>query len=299
MLRLILLSFVPLAHTLVASNAFAVPGDVSLTLPMVVCPKTKVGDKDLQADYDRIWTDYDKAMALASRSVTDEVERLYNEAKSTGNLDLVLFWGSLKKSFAESGRMRWEPASQKKDWAKRFGDAVFPDGFTAVLRKSEASVDEAKADLENGYKRLVAELTKKDKLTEAQAIKTELASIWTQTTVDSPRPTPKPDPTPTVPKPAPQKSLLERMAGKWTHPNADLILHITADGKYYEVRKVDNSINTTGRLALKSSGVAAAKLANGFAVELRIAGDGDAIGLFLWDPSGKPAGDGSLWLKMP
>lgn len=287
MLRLILLFFVSLAHTLVASQAFAVPGDVGLTLPTVASPKTQVGDKELQADYDRIWADYHEAIAVASKTVTDEVERLYGEAKSSGNLELVLFWDSLKKSLTESGKMKWEPASQKKDWAKRFGDAVFPDGFTAVLRKSEASVDEAKADLENGYKRLVAELTKRDKLTQAQAIKTELASIWTQTTVNSPRPTPKPDPTPTVPKPVPQKSLLERMAGKWTHQDHMAVFHIEPNGNITEVLKRNGQVNSHGRLARISSDVGEVRFNGGYKCQMGLVGE-NTLAMVWWEPNGNP-----------
>jgi hypothetical protein len=99
--------------------------------------------------------------------------------------------------------------------------------------------------------------------------------------------------------PGSQKPLLEKMSGRWTHPNADLILEIDSSGTYREVRKSDRSISTTGRLVLKTKGVASSRLANGFMVELRVVGEDDAIGLFLWDPTGSPAGDGSLWLKMP
>jgi len=178
---------------LATQTVFASPGDVSLTKPTVACPQTQLGDDALQSQYDELWRAYNEKVATATKAVEDELTRLYEAAKSDGNLDLVLFWNSLKKSLADTGQIKWEPTNQKKDW-KRFGDTDFPDGLTAVLSRSEAGYSKAKGELGEGYKALEVALTKADKLEQALAMRKEfdgLLGVERSDSVPSVQPKPK------------------------------------------------------------------------------------------------------------
>lgn len=155
----------------------AAPGDISLTKPTVACPQTQLDDESLQSEYDALWKAYSETVAAATKATEEELTRLYEAAKSAGNLDLALFWNAMKKSFAETGQLRWEPANQKKDW-KRFGDAEFPEGLTVILSKCYAGFGKAKDSLEEGYKALEVALTKADKLEQALAMRTEFKGLW-------------------------------------------------------------------------------------------------------------------------
>lgn len=181
---------------------FANPDDVSLTKPAVVCPKTRLGDEKLQADYDALWKAYGDQVDAATKRVQDELHRHYETAKSAGNLDLALFWDAMRKAFAADGKIRWEPTRQKKEW-KRFGEVEFPDGLRQVLESCDAEYDEAHATLKQGYKALEVALTKADKLDQAVAIRTECQGLWPQAEP------PNPDRTTAPPTPEPQQASLE------------------------------------------------------------------------------------------
>jgi hypothetical protein len=145
---------------------------------MVVSPGTQISDATLQGKYEDLWKAYQVKIDEGFVAVEKEVARLFEEAKTAGNLDLAIFWGEVKDRLANQGRLTWEPIKQKKDWKSRFGEVEFPEDLTAVVRKCEGAVDEAKAKLEAGYKDIEVELTKSDKLTEAIAIRNEFKGLW-------------------------------------------------------------------------------------------------------------------------
>ena len=106
-------------------------------------------------------------------------------------------------------------------------------------------------------------------------------------------PKPKPQPVPLV-KPEekpPTKPLLERIAGKWTHPNSHLFYNIEANGSFREHLKTDSKINSEGTLVLLSPDRAEVKLTNNYRVEVRPA-DSDSLAILVWDSAGKPWGLG-------
>jgi hypothetical protein len=172
----------------------AAPGDVSLTKATVAWPQTQLGDDALQPQYDELWRAYDEKVAEATKAVEDELTRLYEAAKSDGNLDLALFWNGLKKTLAETGQLRWDPTSQKKDW-KRFGEADFPDGLASILSRSADRYEKARDELGRGYKALEVALTKADKLEQALAMRKEFDSLRGEAanppTADVPKPSAK------------------------------------------------------------------------------------------------------------
>lgn len=157
--------------------AVSAPGDVSLAKPVVASPQAQLGNEKLQAKYDDLWKSFQAKVEEGDSSVEQELARLYESAKTAGKLDLALFWTEMKKSFADTGRLAWEPSKLKKEWKKRFGDSEFPDELTTVFRKCEVSFREATNGLEAGYKELEAELTKADKLEEALRLRSELKDV--------------------------------------------------------------------------------------------------------------------------
>lgn len=298
---ILLIAFGLFTATLVASPALGVPGDVSLETPNAACPKSQVGDEQLQAKYNEIWDLYEKTIQRESKAVEDEIGRLYDRAKSAGNLDLVLFWEGLKKSFAEAGKVGWQPTTQKKDWAKRFQGTEFPDDFTAVLKECESGYGKAKVELESGYKALIAELTRKGKLAEAQAIKSEMGNIWARSSESAPRPEPTPRPRPepqtAAPKQAPQKPLLERMAGKWSRFGEGYFYHLHADGTAETVDQGTNRVTNRVRMAAVSAEAVEAIWPSGFRDRFVLAGD-DLIAVINWNPRGKRDGAGFVLERM-
>jgi len=275
-----LLLVVVLAST--AVTAFSAPGDITLTTPTVACPKTQVGDEQLQAKYNAMWEKYEKAIKSEAAAVADEIGRLYESAKAKGNLDLVLFWDGFKKSFSDSGRIHWENSIQRKDWSKRFQEVDFPDEFAGVLRKCESGLGEAKTDLEDAYKALIAELTKKDKLEEALAIRTELGGLWkleseAQQKEDQPN---------AARNPRPQKALLERMAGKWSRFGTGIFYQLHPNGNAEVVDRGTNRVLHRVRMNVISPESVEAAWDNGYKDHFFPAGD-DIIAVINWTPAGK------------
>ena len=160
--------------------AVAAPGDVSLARPSATCPNTQLGDEKLQSEYQSIWQAFQEAIEATGTTVENELTRLYEAAKSDGNLDLALFWDGLKKSYAETGQLSWEPTSQRNGW-KRFGNADFPDSLADILARCDADYDKARQSLEAGYKSLEVALTKADKLDQALAVRKESQGLWSGT----------------------------------------------------------------------------------------------------------------------
>lgn len=292
-----LLSVALIAVSILASlttrMVFAAPGDITLTAPTVVCPKAHVGDEQLQGQYDEMWGRYERAIESETKAVEDELGRLYDSAKFNGNLDLVLFWDGMKKSFAEAGNVRWETAVQKKDWEKRFGGAVFPEDLTTVLRRCEAGYGKARTDLQDGYKALIAELTKKGKVAEAQAIKSEMENIWTR----SAEPSPKPESSPPTPKPGSQRPLLQRIAGKWSRFGVGYFYQFNANGTAEIIDRGSNRVTSRVRMTVISAEAVEAVWDSGFRDRFVLAGD-DMVAVMNWNPAGKRDGDGFVLERM-
>ena len=144
---------------------------------------------------------------------------------------------------------------------------------------------------------LVGRLNEAKKFAEATKVQNALANldatVMQRAVPVIVRPKPKPQPVPLV-KPEekpPTKPLLERIAGKWTHPNSHLFYNIEANGSFREHLKTDSKINSEGTLVLLSPDRAEVKLTNNYRVEVRPA-DSDSLAILVWDSAGKPWGLG-------
>jgi len=193
---------IPLCAVCFAVPAFGAPA-VVVKKPSLACPKTELSDSDLASRYTLIWEQFKKDVEEASRELQDAIESQSKAAKSSGDLNLALFWQGFEKRFQEKGEIQWDGASQKKNWNDRFGDAVFPTDFTAAVKRAERAYETAVTDLQKGYGELVSQFTKAEKLDEALKIRDELRELLggdKPAPPSLPKPVPKPEP---KPKPAP------------------------------------------------------------------------------------------------
>ncbi len=99
-----------------------------------------------------------------------------------------------------------------------------------------------------------------------------------------------------MPRPVPQKSLLERMAGKWSHPNCVFEHEITPSGVVKEFKK-SGDLNADGKLRPTSSEEAEARLSNGFVIKFQIYDD-DTMVMRAYKPDGGEVGEGFLKIRV-
>ena len=165
---------------LIASPTFGAPGDVQVFVPEIECPHAQFGDPAFQAAYDTLWAAYEKASKETSDSVAENLTRLRNDAQAQGNLDLVVYWDSLVKQFAETRSFKWETTNERKDW-KRFGKVEFPVELGASLSKCQDEYEVTRTALIEGYGRLETDLTKKGEVNQAVATRKEMETIQSAT----------------------------------------------------------------------------------------------------------------------
>lgn len=151
------------------------------------CPNTQLGDDTLQAQYDGLWKAYSDTLEALAQSVEDELERLYDDAKEAGDLDLALQLKDLKKIFAETGRLGTIGGDEKT--GKKKGESRPVEAIKKLVAKFDAGIAEARKSVGQGYKTLEVMLTKADNLEMALAIRKESQGLWAS--VPSPVP-PKP-----------------------------------------------------------------------------------------------------------
>ena len=179
-MQLVLLFITFIAPGLVASPARGAPGDVQVFVPPIECPQSQLGDPAFQATYDALWAAYEKASKETSDAVAENLARLRKDAQAQGNLDLVVYWDSLIKQFAETGSLKWETTKERKDW-KRFGKGEFPVELGASLSKCQDEYEVTRTALIEGYERLETDLTKKCDVNQAVATRKEKEAIQAST----------------------------------------------------------------------------------------------------------------------
>jgi len=297
MMRAVLVSLIcSVAATGVVAGT---PGDIVLLKPTVDCPQSQVGDDHLQEEYARLWLQYEQRIEQETKALEEELGRLYEQARSSGQLDLVLFWKGIRSGLAESGTICWELAKQKKDWGERFPNTDFPENFTAVLQRCVKGYAEARAKLEEGYEGFVVTLTQKDKLDEASAMRAEVKALWQKSSAHAPSP-PKPPVAPKVveqPKPAQpvRKPLATRMIGSFGHPNLPFFVLVDDKGNYTEVDK-RKGVQAKGVLEVVSEEIAAVRLSNGGLLRVGMLDD-NTLGCTC-TTNGKPIGDGVVLFRL-
>lgn len=156
--------------------------------PSLVCPRTELGNNDLQTRYTTMWERYSADVDDTSKKLQAEMERQTKSATSSGNLELALFWKNITKAWDETGELRWDEASQKKTWKDRFGGSSFPEDFAVDVKKASEGYAAGRKTLEKGYSALVEEFTKAEELEQAVKVRNELKELLAEKT-------PAPEPT--------------------------------------------------------------------------------------------------------
>jgi hypothetical protein len=138
---------------LFARTASGAPStEAVVSKPSLVCPQGKLGNEDLQAQYEKAWKQFTAEVDQATKSLEAEIGTRFSEAQKAGHLDLALMWDGMKKQFSQLSELRWDSAKEKKTWKQRFGEADFPDDLTALLKRCDQEYKSARERLEEGYK---------------------------------------------------------------------------------------------------------------------------------------------------
>lgn len=85
----------------------------------------------------------------------------------------------------------------------------------------------------------------------------------------------------------PKKPLLERLAGRWAHPNDGSFYAIQPDGDIQKAKKGDGKVFRQGALQVLADGSAEVTM-DGTRIKIREAGS-DTVALEMWDSAGNPA----------
>ena len=91
---------------------------------------------------------------------------------------------------------------------------------------------------------------------------------------------------------APQKPLLDRIAGKWDMGNWHMV--IEQDGSCKQVEKGNGIVSATGQFVLKDAGTAEMKLTNGWGWQCSMPMDDDKLVVFNWNPAGQRQAGGKV-----
>jgi hypothetical protein len=140
-------------------------------------PNTKWGDEKLQEQYDALWKAYADTLETAVEEAKSELNRLYDEAKADGNLDVAILVRDLKIAFAENGTFPAGVADDSKG-KKKDSEANVAGKLKRVALAFEAKVAESRKSLEEGYKALEVKATKAGELEQALAIRNEFKTLW-------------------------------------------------------------------------------------------------------------------------
>jgi hypothetical protein len=319
------LSFaIALLGLLAASTAVGAPStEAVVSKPSLVCPQAELGNEDLQAQYERMWTQFAAEVDLATKALDSEIATRFTEAQKSGHLDLALMWDGMKRQFNQLAELRWDSAKEKKTWNQRFGNADFPDQLTALFKRCDQDYKSARERLEEGYRNIESALTKAGNLEQALKVRAEL------TTVLAGEPSPPTTPAKETESPVastpqnliqhrdrpgrtasgtinsahavprnPVKPLLERMSGEWSHPTENLIRVIQANGDFLAVNKGSGGRVATGKIVPRSDEVAIVTLDTGWVIEMRLTVDGEAIACLFRNPQGQETGDGVVMLRL-
>jgi hypothetical protein len=146
-------------------------------------------------------------------------------------------------------------------------------------KKSEKPLGDARLELQELSKKLIED----GKTVDATAVLKQIETLE----ADVMRMAKAPEHSGGGGKPAPQKPLLERMAGRWSHGSHDHAFFIEPNGNITEVVKRNGQVNSRGRAVNISDDVVEVRLENGYKSQMGLVGD-KILAMVWWEPSGKP-----------
>jgi hypothetical protein len=148
--------------------------EIFVNKPPAKCPKTRFGDEDIQARYDKAWMDFSTEIDGASAALAKELKSQRDAAQGEGNLDLLKFWMKHCDRFQQTGQFRWDPDAERRTWA-RFGGPTFPHSMTTQAKKAVDTYARGLATLADQYKQIEVALVRLGDVEQAEKIRQEKA----------------------------------------------------------------------------------------------------------------------------
>jgi hypothetical protein len=165
----------------------------TLVIPTITKPLVEPREGDpLQEYYDKMWAEYEQAIAKAKDGVTAALDKQIAKATDSGELEHVKGWERMRKQFADQGTLDLAFSPKAAVDVTNPQKLPYPREMTEAVRKAIPLVARAKEELEGGYTYLVRAYTKDKNTTRANALTSEFAGLG------------KP---PTTPKGHPQKTI--------------------------------------------------------------------------------------------
>lgn len=166
------------------------------------------------------------------------------------------------------------------------------------VRRNRQAFDEANqkplGDARTDLRQLSTKLIQDGKTVDATAVLKQIETL----DIDVARMANAPAPVPVVGGGArvpPQKPLLERLAGRWGHPNLGFAVVIDSTGAMQEITHT-GKVQASGRLQILNTDTAEARLSNGYRCEYTPAGE-DRLAMLVWEPSGKQFAEGRCLVR--
>jgi len=266
----------------------ASPSETSVSKPNLTCPHTKLGNEDLQAQYEKMWKQFTAEVDMATRGVDTDITTRFTEAHNAGHLDLALMWDGMKKAFTQSSELRWDSAKEKKTWNQRFGDVEFPDDLSELLQNCDRDYKSARERLKEGYSNIEIALTKAGKLEQAVEVRSECKAVLAAKFPPQPVAPGDPAGMPEAKRRSEPhtKSLLERLQGKWVRPNYEWSFEVRGK-KYlqYHSSKPFAVVNEGELQFLPGKEYAIVQIRGGYTLWLFSAGD-DVVAREQFQPDG-------------
>lgn len=181
-----------------------------LVIPKITRPLVEPVENDpLQADYDKMWSEYEGAVQKATVAIEEALDKQIAKSTDSGELDLVEMWEGMKRQLAEHGEIDWDTSSKASvEWKKKNPKVPYPREFNEAVRSAGSNFVSAKEKLEEGYADLVKAYTKAKNIPRAKELRGEGAATLAENTKSSPPPD-------TGPKPKPLNVEQPAIVGLW------------------------------------------------------------------------------------
>jgi hypothetical protein len=183
-------------------------------------------------------------------------------------------------AFLASATLYGQEAKKPSPQVKRILDKAVGEvkkNRQAFDKANERPLGDARVELQD----LSTKLIREGKTVDASAVLKQIETL----DVDVMRRANAPAPV-SAPRPAPQKPLLERMAGKWVRINTPFFYRLHSNGVAECVDDKAKRVVSQGRINPTSVDIAEVRWSDGFRDIFYLAGD-DVVAVRQWDPVGK------------
>lgn len=144
-------------------------------LPNNPRPQTLLNDKDMDAAYSQMWTDYEHAVSRARQDLEEELVKLSRVAKERGSLDAALFWDWKGLNLRKVNGLGWRISSNT--WKQWFDAEEYPEHLSDVVARCNDACEAARNAIRKDYKAIEESLTRAGRLEQALAVRGEASAI--------------------------------------------------------------------------------------------------------------------------